>query len=292
LNNIANDEYILKLRESLGAISDDLYWQDKDGNRYIDGEAAGVLLSSVTDVIRSKFRHLPLPRVQNIEPDMAYTLDNLTISASLPDKIDFHLESYASVDTSQMGRPGQSSLQTEIYLTASIKGITALAPNIKFTYQGTTLSEAGIMSVRIPEPGADLTLEFVMRPVSGAEISAVSAPTKMETTTDMSSKGFSTAVGGGMMRYEFVKIVSHFDIPDLIIDYDTNTLSHSFLVPLITSLFKARIVDRFEDEVEQSLNKGLESLGQNVVSILNKAQNPLSISSVGSTIGSSMFTAL
>jgi len=292
LNNIANDEYVLKLRESLGAISDDLYWQDKEGKRYIDGDAAGVLLSSVSDVIRNKFGHLPLPRIQRVEDDMAYTLDNLIISATLPDQIDFHLESYASVNTSQMGIPGQSSLQTEIYLTAAIRGITAVAPNIRFTYQGTALSESGIMSVRIPEPGADLTLEFVMRPISGSEISAIKAPTKIETTTDTSKKGFATAVGGGMMRYEFVKVVSHFDIPDLDIDYDTKTLSHSFLVPLITSLFKARIVDRFEDEVEQALNKGLETLGQNLVSILNKAENPLSISSVGSSVGSSMFTAI
>lgn len=64
---------------------------------------------------------------------MAYSLDNLVISATLPDKIDFHLESYASLDTSTLAVPGKSSLQTEIYLTATVRGITARAPNVSIS---------------------------------------------------------------------------------------------------------------------------------------------------------------
>lgn len=65
-----------------------------------------------------------------MEEDVAYSLDNLVISATLPDKIDFHLESYASLDTSTLGDPSKSSLQSEIYLTATVRGITAHAPNV------------------------------------------------------------------------------------------------------------------------------------------------------------------
>lgn len=33
VSNIANDELVLRLRESLSALSDDLFWQDQEGNR-------------------------------------------------------------------------------------------------------------------------------------------------------------------------------------------------------------------------------------------------------------------
>jgi len=283
LNNIANDEMVLRLRESLATLSDDLFWQDQEGNRYFDAEAGGVLASSVSDVIRNQFQYLALPKVIRQEEDMAFTLDNLVISATLPDKIDFHLESYASLDTSALAVPGKSSVQTEIYLTATVRGITATAPNIVFTYEGTTISEAGVMSVTIPDPGADLAIDFVMRPSTSSAISSASAPTSWSTTTGSEKAGFTGTVGGGgLLRYEFVKIKSHFAIPDMVIDFDTQTLSHRFLVPLITSMFKARIIDRFESGVEEALDQGLVSLGQSVTNILNQAPNPLSISGFGS----------
>lgn len=84
-------------------------------------------------------RYLALPRVVRQEEDMAYTLDNLVISATLPDKIDFHLESYASLDTTALAAPDKSSLQTEIYLTATVRGITARAPNVRFFFRVTNV---------------------------------------------------------------------------------------------------------------------------------------------------------
>lgn len=265
ISNIANDKLILRLRESLAALSDDLFWQDQDGNRYFDTEAGGVLASSVGDVIRNQFRYLALPKVVRKEEDMSFTLDNLVISANLPDKINFHLESYASLDTSALPVPGRSALRTEIYLTATIRGITALAPNLAFTYQGTTISDSGMMSVTIEPPGADLTIDFVLKP---------SVSTTME-------RGATLIESGAPLRYDFVRIKSHFHIPDMKIEFDTRTLHHNILVPLMTSLFKARIIDRFESGIEASLDQGLVALGQQVTSILNQAANPLSISSFG-----------
>lgn len=138
------------------------------------------------------------------------------------------------------------------------------------------------MSVTIPDPGADLAIDFVMRPITNPAISSVTAPTPMSTTLGTEKGGFETTVGGGLMRYEFVRIKSHFSIPDMVIDFDTKTLSHRFLVPLITAMFKARIIDRFESSIEDSLDQGLIALGRQVTQILNQAQNPLSISNFGS----------
>lgn len=89
MDNIANDQFIARLRESLATLSDDLFWQDQDGNRYLphpspiglprpsplslplphpalklivtryfDAEAGGTLASSVSDVIRNQFQYV------------------------------------------------------------------------------------------------------------------------------------------------------------------------------------------------------------------------------------------
>jgi len=281
ITNIANDKLVARLRESLSVMADDLFWQDQNGNRYFDADSAGILAASITDVIRSQFQYLALPSVVRSDEDVTYTLNNLVISATLPDKIDFHLESFASLDTSMMSVPGRSALQTEINLSATIKGITAIAPNIAFTYAGTTISEAGVMTISIPEPGAELSIDFVLRPSTKASLSA---PTS--TTTGTERAGFTTSVGGGgLLQYEFLRIKSHFSVPDMKIDFDTSTLSHRLLVPLMTSLFKARIIDKFESSIEEALDKGLISLGQQVANLLNQSPNPLSLSNFGSMLG-------
>jgi len=278
MENISNDKMVARLRESLAALSDDLYWTDSNGNRYFDTEAAGMLASSISDVIKNQFKYLALPRVVRTEGDVAYALDNLVISATLPDRIDFHLESFASLDTGST----TGALQTEIYLTATIRGITVEAPNVAFNYRGTTLSDSGLMSIRIPEPGASLSIDFVLRPMGKPEISAATAPTSFATTTGMEKGGVIGTVGGGFMKYEFLRLKAHFSVPDMQIDFDKKTLTHSVLVPMMTTLFKARIVDKVESGIEEALDKGLINLGQQVTSVLNQAPNPLSLSSFGS----------
>jgi hypothetical protein len=100
----------------------------------------------------------------------------------------------------------------------------------------------------------------------------------------MDKGGYIGAVGGGFMRYEFVRIKSHFAIRDMNIDFEKKTLSHRLLVPLVTSMFKASIIDRFESGIEEGLDQGLVALGQQVTHILNEAPNPLSLTSFGSMI--------
>jgi len=161
-----------------------------------------------------------------------------------------------------MSVPGKTSLTSEIYLTATVRGVSAKAQNIDFTYRG-SITESGVMSVEIPEPGADLAIDFVMKPFSY-------------------SPEIDSHMRGKEARYEFVGIRSHFAIPDMRIDYDNSSLSHSFLVPLMTTLFKNQLIDRLEGSIEDALNHGLHELGKKVVNTLNTAPNPLSLSNLGS----------
>lgn len=56
IDNINNDEFVNRLRERLSCLSDDLFWKDQNGRRYFDAEAAGILGSSITNVIKDEFK--------------------------------------------------------------------------------------------------------------------------------------------------------------------------------------------------------------------------------------------
>lgn len=232
-------------------------WIDTNFYRYFDAEAAGILGSSVTSVIKSEFKYLALPRISRVDRGTSYTVEDCVVTGHLPDKIDFHLESDARVDVDNIGT-SLPAFKTRIYLTAIIRGIAIKAKDIRFTYRSRAISEAGVMK-KVKIPHADLTIDFVLLPAT--------------------SMAGMTQTG---MRYEFVRTKSHFNIADILIRYKKDTLSHSFLTPTVTKLFKGTITDRFETGIEQALDKSLQVLGQNVTRLLNQAPNPLSISTITS----------
>eukprot|EP01126_Amoeba_proteus_P050410 TRINITY_DN5950_c0_g1_i11.p1 TRINITY_DN5950_c0_g1~~TRINITY_DN5950_c0_g1_i11.p1 ORF type:complete len:430 (-),score=106.37 TRINITY_DN5950_c0_g1_i11:83-1372(-) len=261
ITNITNDEYVARLKESLSMLTTDLFWNDQDGNSYFDTEAAGILVSAIGGVIRNQFTYLALPKVVHRDSSTAYTLDNLVITATLPDKIDFHLETDLSLDLAAIPVPDRKAIKTEIFMTADIKGIRAQALNTVFTYEGTTISESGVMDATIGN--SNLSLDFVMRPGTGAVVGSI--PTSS-------------------VRYEFLRIKARFRIKDMDIKFHTDTLSHPLLVPMLTSLFKGSIRDRVESGIEEAMDEGLVSLGKQVVDILNQAPRPLSIPSLEGVI--------
>jgi len=267
ISNITNDKYVNRLQDSLSALSDDLVWKDKDGKRYMDRDATSQLASTISAVLKDQFKYFVLPKVEKSDKKQgSFSLDNIVLKATLPDLIKFHLETFAQINTAD---PLGKKLDSELYMSASMKGITMVAPEIHFEYHG-KISDSGIMSVTLPPPGANLTIDFIMRPTYNTK-----APLRGGNGKEMLA-GF-----GSNLSYEFVKTKSHFAISDLQIDYDKSTLSHSILTPMGTKHYKAQIIDRIETGVTQALDKQLNSLGEKVISMLNHLPNPLSISSLG-----------
>jgi len=247
LDNISNDKLLQRLKDSVATLSDDLYWEDKSGNRYFDVNVAGILGASISDVIKEQFKYLALPRIERHQDDYAFTLDNTVICANLPERIDFHIESDISINFAHLGDHSNNS----VLLTAALKGIRARAEDMSFTYHKFTtpqFSEHGIMDMELVGDGADLTLEFEMKP---------------------SANG----------KYVYSRTKSHFDIMDLEIHFRKETLKHYIMVPLFTKVFKSSIIRRFQSSIEESLDEKLIVLGKQVTSILNDSPNPLAISS-------------
>jgi len=154
--------------------------------------------------------------------------------------------------------PGKSGLSAIIWVSAEIKGISAQAKDIAFTYNG-TLSDSGLVDVTVRD--ADLTLDFVMRPNSPS----------------VDKEGATTIRGPGMMRYQFMRMRSRFEIYETDLQFHEETLKHDILLPMLVPFFKARIMDKIESGIEDALNGNLHSLGENVAKILSQSPNPLSI---------------
>jgi uncharacterized membrane-anchored protein YhcB (DUF1043 family) len=257
-DNMRNDEYVRDLQQSLSTLADDLYWFDNEGNRHFDTNAANDLASAVGEVLRKQLTYMPLPRIEGIDGSARYTLDNLNICATLPEKISFHLESDAVLDIT---RTDQSGLKTELYLTSTIKGIKACGKNISFTYASPNLRDSGVMDVCIPS--ADLTVDFVFSPSTSE-----SEP------------------GRRVSRYQFVRVRSYFSVSDIEINYHKETLSHNILVPLLTTLFKPYIINNFETGVQKSIDETLINAGEKIRSILEQTPYSLSLSSFPSSYSS------
>jgi len=66
-----------------------------------------------------------------------------------------------------------------------------------------------------------------------------------------------------------------FDISNLEIEFDTNTLKHSVLVPMLTSMFKLQIKQEIEYQVEKNLTNWLNSLGDLISNAVVQTNRPL-----------------
>jgi len=277
VDNITNDKFVKALREKVGSISDELVWKDANGNSHIDTDAAKSLAAAITDAIRTEFKYLALPGIRYKDGDTTLTLKDIIVSASLPDNISFHLESYANFDLKSwnLSKPGRPDLGTEIYLTTTIKGITFAMKDAHFDYEGTMITDSGIVSIRVPKPGADLTIDFVLRPFH---------KTDDHRSMNVTGTEEKAAVRDEQGRYSLVKVKSTMSITDLDVDFDEARMKHPYLIPTVVGLFKSSLIDEFEGIIERLLNDGLKGLGENVAKILNQAPNPLSLSSLGEKV--------
>jgi len=278
VDNITNDKLVKELREKVGSISDELVWQDKDGNSHIDTSAAKSLAATITEAMQKEFKLLALPGIRYKDGDTTLILEDIIVSATLPDNISFHLESYANFDIKSFNfsKPGKPDMGTEIYLTTTIKGITFDMHEASFKYEGTLISDAGKVSISVPKPGADLTVDFVLRPYQATDNheSANIGGTEEKAALQDKKTG----------RYSLVKVKTSLYINDLDVKFQEQGMNHPYLLPTLTSFFKVSIINEFEGIIEKLLNNGLKGLGESVVGILNQAANPLSLSSLGDKV--------
>jgi len=263
-DKMSNDEYVKDLQERLSIVADDLYWVDSEGNKRLDVDAVGDISAAIGELLRQQLSHFNLGDITRDKEDIRYRLTNLNINATIPEKVRLHMESDAVLDTSKSVEDRR--FKSEVVITASIKGVRMVAKGINFWYESPTLSESGVMDVVIPS--ADLCIDFVYTP-----------------SEPVDKSGFCKEVGGSRSFYQFLRVRTHFSVSDLDITYDTTTLKHSILVPILTRLFKPYLVLRFESGIQDSMNQGLRQLGEKISDIMRQSPYNLSLGGDWSSLG-------
>jgi len=67
----------------------------------------------------------------------------------------------------------------------------------------------------------------------------------------------------------------NFNIHQLDIEYDKDSLKHDILVPLVTSVFKQQIQVEIEREVEKSFKKLMKPIGDRLIDALSQVNRPI-----------------
>jgi hypothetical protein len=264
---MSNDEYVRDLQERLSIVADDLYWIDSEGRRRIDVDAAGDVSAAVGEALRKQLSHLTLGEVSGDSKGVRYRLADLTIDAKIPEKLEFHLESDAVLNT---GREVKSSkrFESELNITTTLRGIQMCARGVHFWYESSTISESGVMDVCIPS--ADLTIDFVYSP---------SVPKETQ-------GGYSKELLGGKRGlYQFMRAKTSLSISDLDISYHTDTLRHTILVPILTALYKPYLIHRFESGIQNAMNTGMKEAGTRISELLSQSPYALSVNESLTKIG-------
>jgi len=65
-----------------------------------------------------------------------------------------------------------------------------------------------------------------------------------------------------------------FDISDLEIEFDTATLKHNVLVPMLTKMFKIQIKQQIEYQVEKNLVGFMKQLGELISNSIAQTKRP------------------
>jgi len=107
-----------------------------------------------------------------------------------------------------------------------------------------SLSDSGLVTFRIPENGAQLSMYFTIEERPGE-------------THPRLSEGY-----------------ADFTIHKMDIEFDKSTLKHDVLLPMMINLAKSTIISKIEKAVETNLSNALKQLGDRLTASLGEINRP------------------
>jgi len=247
MNNIRNDEFLQILRHHAGLVADDLSYVDSKGQVQIDTEMLGKLRNVLIPILAESLKYIPIPRIERNDDTKEYWADNIVLCAYdiIPDQIRVQLET-----DSELSIRNVESQRSHNRLIITLRQIRTEFKDIDFYYKRKVfpeMSDSGRVTVRLGgSKGATLTLNFRVS----------------QSPTDPIPR--------------FRKGVASFDIQQLEIDFDKQSLHHNVLLPVVGKLFKSQIKRQIETEVERNLNKLINGLGERLTEQLVQANRPIS----------------
>jgi hypothetical protein len=245
IENIRNDEFVTILKHHAGIIAQDLSYTDASGETHLDIEVINKLRSVIVPVLAESLKYIPIPRISDADEYREYWVDNIVLCGYdvVPDRVRIQIESDSEVSLRDIEVKGA---HTRLVIT--LREIRTEFKDLDFYYKRKTfpeMTEQGRCTLRLGGEGATLVIVFNMDQPSGSAV-----PT-------------------------FTDGTAHFNIHKMDIVFDKSTLTHDVLVPMVTSMFKARIQRTIETEVENNLKSLIQSIGARLTEALAQINRPL-----------------
>jgi len=244
IENIKNDEFLQILRHHAGIIQDDLSYTDSTGKTQVDTDIIMKLQEVLVPVLADALKYIPLPRIESSNKKIDFWLDNIVLCSYdvLPENICFHIESDSEISLRDIESRG-----TQTNLVVKLNNIRTELLNLQFWIKKKshpTLEDSGTVTFRIKGDGAFLALTYRL------------IQDRNETTPRISA-GYAT-----------------FDITKMDIEFDTSTIKHKILLPMLTRMFKSQIKKQIERQVEKNLNQFMAKLGDLMTNALGQMNRP------------------
>jgi len=244
MDNIKNDEFLQILRHHAGVVQADLSYVDSQGNVQVDTDMLSKLQTALLPILADALKYIPVPKMHTDDPYQEFWLDNIVLCSYdvLPENIRFHLESDSEISLRDIE---VKSVHT--YLVIELNLLRTELKDIEFyskkkTFPG--LEDRGRVTFRIKGEGSKLS--FIYKLVQD-----------LQDTVPKIREGYAS-----------------FNISDMSIEFDTSTLGHPVMIPMLTTLFKTQIRQQIENQVETNLNGFIERLGQMMTSSLSEMNRP------------------
>jgi hypothetical protein len=243
IENIKNDEMLQLLQHHAGIVKSDLSYVDNEGKLQLDSEMLTKLQKVLLPVLVDAMKYIPVPRITSSDHHREFWLDNLVLCSYdiIPENIRFHLETDSEFSVQDI----QGSTHT--FLVIELNKLRTELKDVQFYYKKKTfpeLEDKGRVTFRIKGQGAKLSLTYNVE--QGPEDKV---PKIMKGKAD-------------------------FDISDLDIEFDTSTIQHTVLVPMLTKIFKLQIKLQIEKEVEKNLDGFMSKLGDMMMNSITQTNKP------------------
>jgi len=245
LDNIKNDEFVKILRHQAGILTSDLSYVDMEGNTRIDTDMLSKLQSVVGPVLAETLKYIPLPRIETSDSYRDFWLDNIILCGYdiLPENIRIHTET----DSELSLREGETK-SMNIRLVIVLDKLRTELKDMSFYYKKKSfpeVSDKGRVTLRFGGEGANLRFTFN---VVQDELSRTSKITE------------------GCVNFQIV---------NMDIDFDYSTITHTTLLPFMTSWYKQQIAYEIETAVEKNLTSIVQDIGQRLSEALTEVNRPL-----------------
>lgn len=244
VENIKNDDFLQILQHHAGIVQSDLTYVDMQGTLQPDTDMLTKLQKVLLPVLVDALKYIPVPKIVSKDAKREYWLDKIVLCSYdiIPENIRFHLESDSEFSLQDIEVKG-----THSFLVIQLNKLRTELKDVEFWFKKKTfpeLEDKGRVTFRIKGQGARLTLTYEV---------------------DQGPKDKFPRIMKGK---------AYFDIYDMDIEFDTSTIHHTVLVPMLTNMFKLQIKAKIEEEVEKSLESWVSKLGDLLSSTLVQTNRP------------------